>query len=525
MAVLKVAAVFTDHLVLQRDKEIVVWGTVYGRENREIFVEIGTNKVMAILQGNRFEAVLPKMEAGGPYCLTVSTEGETHTFHDVMIGEVWLAGGQSNMELELRNSKDGEKAVEAMKDSRIRFYQVNRKSFIDDAFLKEEEKNSWQVAADGDCGTWSAVATYFAKEVAQMLNVTVGIIGCNWGGTSASAWVSEEDLKGDEQLETYLQEVKEAMGDKTLEEYEKKREEYFAWYEVWQKKIDGLYEERPDILWSEALEIAGESLWPEPLGPKSPYRPGGLYETMLRRVCPYTLRGFLYYQGESDDHKPESYEKLLTALIGRWRKDWREDSLPFLFVELPMYLGKQDVDRGNWAKIRLVQQAVFEKVKDTALTCILECGEFDNIHPVDKEVVGKRLAMQAFYHVYNVEPAKEKVDGPRYLSHRVEGNKMVVEFTNVGDRLIYKADRQYANSRKFYVPVEKPFAVISENGFEIAGNDGVFVPANIEVNKTSVTLSSALVKQPVAVRYAFHNYSPVTIYNSNQLPLSTFSTK
>ena len=136
------------------------------------------------------------------------------------------------------------------------------------------------------------------------------------------------------------------------------------------------------------------------MGPKSPFRPAGVYETMLKRVMPYTLAGFIYYQGESDDHKPNSYYKLLKMLIEQWRNDWKDDTLPFIAVQLPMHMERGDENRTNWAVIREAQMRMHRTVKNTGIAVISECGEYGNIHPVDKRPVGERLELQALCHVY-----------------------------------------------------------------------------------------------------------------------------
>ena len=252
----------------------------------------------------------------------------------------------------------------------------------------------------------------------------------------------------------------ELMKDRSFEEYIEELNEYNSWYEVWQKKVEQLYAENPQILWSKVLEIAGECRWPEPLGPKSPFRASGLYETMLQRVTPYTLRGFIYYQGESDDHKPKIYGKLLTKLIEQWRNDWEDDELPFILVQLPMFIGREDIDRKNWPIIREEQMRVHKTIKNTGIAVILDCGEFDNIHPLDKETVGHRLALQAFNHVYGKEV---EAYGPiykelRYLEHGIE-----LVFDHAEGGIQVKGD--------------------SAEGFEIAGEDKEFFRADIEINE------------------------------------------
>lgn len=531
MGNIKVAGIFSNHMVLQREKEIKVWGIYEEPLRRDncpiVTVRLNMNQIEVVtadsskeenLEGkDSWSVSLPPMKAGGPYELVVECEGQKVSFEDVVIGEVWLAGGQSNMELALVNSKDGSKIVKELRNQQIRFYQTPRNSYMDEAFYQDEEESGWEVASSDAVESWSAVGTYFAVKLQEELGVPVGIIGCNWGGTSASAWVSAEKLQQDADLNSYVEEYELAMEGKTFEEYEKELEEYNAWYEVWKKKVDELYADNPKILWTEVQRIAGECRWPEPLGPKSPFRAGGLYETMLLRVCPYSLRGFLYYQGESDDHKPDLYAKLLTELIREWRESWQEEELPFLFVQLPMFINKQEADHGNWAVIRKQQETVANTVSNTAMAVILDRGEFDNIHPTEKKPVGERLAKLALAKVYGRQIAAE---GPKLAGYQVVEGRVRIQFANVEEGLLYREDREFAKSRFEYIPMEPSTTVISMTGFEIAGIDRKYVPAELVVDKAEITVFSNHVKEPHFIQYGWHNYSPVTIFNSEGFPLA-----
>lgn len=496
---LKAAAVFSDNMVLQREKNINIWGT--GDNGSIVTVTLDEHSVTTKVIDNKWIAILPSMKAGGPYVVKITDGKNSIELSNVMIGEVWLAGGQSNMELELQNSKDGKEVVANINNNKVRFYNTLRLSYIDDEFYEKEANNAWQECSPETAGTWSAVGYYYAKKLSEELNVTVGVIGCNWGGTSASAWISSESLELDKDTNTYVEEYDKANEGRTFEEYLKQLEEYNIWYEAWQKRVDKCYAEKPDILWSEVQKIAGECRWPEPLGPKSPFRAGGLYETMLQRVTPYTLRGFIYYQGESDDHKPKIYGKLLAKLIEQWRKDWQDDELPFMFVQLPMFIGREDEDRKNWAIIREQQMKVHKTIKNTGIAMILDCGEFDNIHPLDKQSVGLRLAMQSLYHVYNKDV---QAYGPIYKSLKYLNNAIEVSFEHAEGGIQVKGEK-----------VE---------GFEIAGEDKKFVAADVKINNNKVIVSAKEVTEPKYVRYAWTNYGPVTLFNNVGLPMSTFRT-
>lgn len=503
MACFDLAAVFTDHMVLQRNKKINIWGSAY--TGFEVTAEINGNTASAKSVGGKWLLSLPPMEAGGPYDLTVKDgSGAEIVLHDVMIGEVWLAGGQSNMELELRNALNGKEVLANIKDDvNVRFYYTQKISYIDDYFHFAERNTCWTVASPETAGSYSAVGYYFARKLASELGVTVGIIGCNWGGTSASAWTARQSMERDLDTKMYVDDYDNAMAEMTLEGYNKKLAEYQIWYNEWQPKINEYYAKNPNGSWDEAQAYAGESQWPEPLGPRSPYRPSGLYETMLMRNCPYSMAGFIYYQGESDDHRPYTYYKLFKALIEQWRSDWEDDSMPFLFVQLPMFMNKGDEDIKHWCVIREAQMRVHQTIKNTGIAVILDKGEFDNIHPVDKEPVGERLALQALYHVYD-KISGDEAYGPVYKSFEYVDGGMMLSFDHAKNGFDLKGEKAV--------------------GFEIAGQDKKFYPADAWFKEDKIFVRSAEVSEPMYLRYNWVNYGDVTIFGKNGIPLAPFRT-
>ena len=496
------AAVFSDHCVLQRNKEIRVWGCAsHGTK-----VQVLLNNVSAetVTQGTNWEVTLPAMEAGGPYVLEVSSGEKVYQhFEDVMIGEVWLAGGQSNMEYMLKQDADGAAALKRMSDSNVRYYQVQQVPFIDDYFYRVEQENHWMLPDDEEKDTWSAVGFYFAERLAKELGVTVGIIGCNWGGTSASAWQDKESILHYEDTKIYWEEYADLVAKQNPEEYEKERIAYFDYQADWQPRMDAYYAANPTSTWEEALAAVGEAKWPGPMGPKHEFRPAGLYECMLKRVVPYTLGGVIYYQGESDDHRPEAYYHLFGSMINVWRREFREETLPFLCVQLPIHHYDGDTVMDKWCAIRDAQMRLHQEGVVTGIAVALECGEYNNIHPVHKTEVARRLAIQALYHVFGIG-SEEEVYGPIFRTLAVNGSELLISF--------YHA--------------EHGFTVKGEEikNFELAGPDGKFVPAKAEVRGSSVVLSSENVSAPVAARYMWIDYAQVTLFGANGLPVAPFIT-
>lgn len=500
MAKFKVAAVFSSHMVLQREKNIKIFGQ--GEEGTEVLVRFLGEQYKTTVKEESWTVIIPPQVAGTGYDMVITCNGQEKTFHNIAIGEVWLAGGQSNMELELKDCTNGKEMLREDKNPNVRFYYTQKIAYMDERFYEMEDKTGWNEFSEEAAQNWSAVGYIYGKKLAKELGVTIGIIGCNWGGTSASCWMDEESLSEDKDLNTYLEEYNKAIEGKTEEEQIREYREYEAFAEVWNAKCNKLYEEQPGIEWDEVQEIIGQCPWPGPKNCMNPFRPAGLYHCMVQRIMPYTLRGFIYYQGESDDHKPQMYQKLLARLIRQWREDWEDQTLPFLLVQLPMHRYKRDPDFKNWCLIREAQMNTYQTVKNTGVAVVLDCGEFNEIHPKDKTPVGERLALQALSHVYHRINEKDAF-GPIYHSYQYKDGGMELSFN-------YSVDG---------------FDVKGEAGsFEIAGEDKNYVNALIEFRGSKIFLSSPEVVKPMYARYCWTNYVDVTVFGKNGLPLAPFRT-
>lgn len=501
---IKVAPIFSNHMVMQRHKKIRVWGE--GVEGSQIEVTLNNKKSVCKVKDGKWILELPSMEAGGPYTMSVTDGISSIVFQDVMVGEVWFAGGQSNMELELKDCKNGAREVANANNKNIRFYNTFKTAFIDGNSLKQEEKTSWELCTPNAAGHMSAVGYFYARELAKNLNVTIGIIGCYWGGTSITCWMSKEYLEKDLDAYSYVQAYDKKVGNKTDEQYEEEMKAYNEEYLAWCSRVDKLKKEDPDISWELINEKAGLCPWPQPAGRKSPYRPAGLYKTMVSRVSPYTLKGFIYYQGEEDVYKASLYGGLMVRLIDQWRSDWQCDTLPFLFVQLPMYIAKGQKDSKQWPVLRDQQMKVFKTIKNTGIAVIIDCGEFDNIHPLDKQTVGYRLALQGLKVAYGID---KNADAPTLRDYRLEDNKIRLYFDNMGERIIVKSSLKNENK------VES---------FEIAGDDLNFVSAKATIDGTTILVFNEKIKKPRYVRYAWADYGPTQICGEFGLPLAPFTT-
>lgn len=517
MGELKLAAVFSDRCVLQRGKNIAVFGTGNEGEAVEAVLtgkvlgteEVQTSRGRCRVKDGRFELALPALREGLDHTLTVASGEERIVLKDIAIGEVWLAGGQSNMELELQNCAERD-ALNRPADKMLRFYYTQKLAYMDDAFFRAEEKTAWECFGDPRTKYWSAVGYFFAEKLLGKLQVPVGIIGCNWGGTSASAWIPQEALAESVRLQAYLDPYFDAMKGKTEQEQLREYEEYTARQEEFDKKVEAICGQQPDIGWDDAALIVGGNPYPGPMVCCSPQRPGGLYECMVRRIMPYSLKGFLYYQGESDEHLPHLYYELLCRLIRQWREDWGDDELPFLIVQLPMHRYKNDPDFRNWCLIREAQDRAYRTVRHTGMACAIDLGEFNEIHPKAKREVGERLTAQALEVAYGLECPEAKA--PRFAAAERADGEMLLYFAGAEGALEFR-----------------PGIAADDWGFEVAGADGVYVPADkVEMQLIgtgpAIRVGSAKVPEPVFARYLWTNYGPVALFGKNGLPLAPFRT-
>lgn len=497
---LKLPAVFSNCMVLQRNKNIAVWGEADGEL---VAVSLDNCTVETEVHNGKWNLCLPPHKAGGPYKMTVKSGNDVIVFDDIMLGEVWLAGGQSNMEFALKDDKNGMEIIKNASGDNVRFYYTPKVSWKGEELYKAEQESSWSKFTPESCEEWSAVGYYFADKLSEKLGVTVGIIGCNWGGTSASCWISRDFLESVPCLSSYLEEYDNIVKNQDEEEYLKELEEYYAYQAEFDKNVGNYFATSQNPTWEEAIKLFGESRYPGPVGPRTVNRPYGLYESMLSRIAPYTIAGFLYYQGEEDDHKPYTYYELLSTLVKQWRHDWKDDTLPFMLVQLPVFQDINEPDYKNWPFIREAQMRLYNTVKNTGIAVILEHGEYGNIHPVDKKPVGERLMLQAMHHVYGGASLAEAA-GPLYHSYYTEGSQMHIKFQN--------AETGLKCTEK--VP----------DGFEIAGADKKYFPAKAVIAGDSVILESDKVKTPLYARYFWTNYSKVTLYGADGIPAAPFRT-
>lgn len=549
----KPAAVFSDHAVFQRNRPVRIFGecpkgsfVTATLSRKEKWAAAGESysrpslKAMSPLNEEFLITLAPQKE-GTDYELTIICKlpdgsEETKKYTDIAFGEVWLAGGQSNMELELQNCKTGKDSLANDTNVNVRFYYTQKVAVFGEDFFNHENNSGWSCFGPESAKSWSAVGYYFAKELSKKLGCIVGVIGCNWGGTSASAWTDMELLKKDKELASYIEDF---ATDRTLDEQKADMDEYEAYSAAWQKRVDACYAENPKTKWSQIIEKCGECKYP---GPRNSFlfnRPSGLYETMLKRVAPYTVKGVIYYQGESDDHKPALYEKLLSTMIVNWRKLFQNDDMPFIFVQLPIYRTEEDPDYKHWCLVRQSQQKVYDNIKHTGMAVAYDLGAWNDIHPKEKTNVAHRLFLQAAHHVYNLVSADEAC-APSFDYALVENyGKKDSKGVNLGINLGLGADWEQecstvrifvknagkALEKKTVIPEndDRPIDEIPEAQFELSEDGETFYPAIWNLCKDTINLTCDDVSHPRYVRYAWSNYSRVSIFGANGLPLAPFN--
>lgn len=544
---LRVAAVFSDHMVLQRETPVAVFGAAPadGRVVVDLMDDQGVTvaQTMAVAQAYGeheteapWLAILPALPASGPYTLRVSHETNRLEFADVMIGEVWLAGGQSNMELELHTSEHGDEAIAAADDPLLRFYNTPKAGRIDES---AEAASGWEPALAPQVAGMSAIAYHFGARLRAQLgaDVAVGIIDCYIGGTSITSWMSRATLIGSDAGRPYVERYEAAIAGKTEEQMRAEADEWQTVFDQWNNNVAAMKEAHPGITQPQIDAEIGPCPWPPPVTPFSERRVSAPYEAMVRRVAPYTLRGFLWYQGEEDEAQCESYRELLGLLIEEWRTLWNlggyaeptvgyqadagADALPFIVVQLPQWIDGQVAARGedprHWPVIRAAQLDASETIDDVLLVCTMDCGEFDNIHPLDKTTVGTRIADMALRGVYG--RADIEAESPRVAGVTPAPGALDVTFTNA-QGLHWRGTTP--DTMRAAVGATGARAV-GESGFEIAGADGVYVDAGAQIlpgdgERVTVRVEAPQVDSPTAVRYAWKSWGPAPLFNGAELP-------
>ena len=531
---MKLAAIFSDGMVLQRDKEIYVFGESDISET--INIAIDDIEVSHKVQPGKWVIGLPAHAAGGPYEMTVSTitgpETDKRTdvvrvIKDILYGEVWLDNGQSNIEFELQNSLGGEEELKSADYPEIRYFKAIKAPVIDNEFLREEEKLRWHKCQNGDFAEMSGIGYFYSLKLQKSLGVPVGIVDCYQGGTSISCWLQESILESIPEGKIYLEDFRRLTEGQTDEDYLKLLNAYNEMVEEHLRLSASAKKDNPDITTEELREIAGDYPWPPPMGLASAFRPGGLIETMVKRIAPFTVRGIIYYQGEEDavrnyeDLREKSklndkdfegiYQKLLRNLVVQYRKLFCEEDLPVVVVQLPMFLSATEEDERKWAYIREAQEKVCDEFDAMTLVPLIDLGEYDNVHPVDKRSPGERIATEVLRDIYADDGA---VHMRAAGTCRFDGG-VVLEFENTFGDIVLK-ENELIDIRK-----ESTDSNLGRVfGLEIETAGMWKVPERAEIDKEKMIIYED--EDVTGIRYGFFDYGKVNIYNGRSVPLAPF---
>lgn len=480
-AAVKLPAVIADHMVLQQKTTVALWGWANAGERITIQCSWSRQPVTVTAGADgRWLTHVKTIAAGGPYRIRFNGTN-TIEVSDVLLGEVWLCSGQSNMEFPLAKQKAWrtgvigyEKEVAKATDPRLRLFTVRQEVA---ATPQPDVQGSWTACTPATAATFSAVAYYFGKELREATGVPVGLIHSSWGGTPAESWTRKEVLDTNRELHLILDRYETAI--KTYPEDLVKH----------QQELDQ---------WLKDSAAHSEGLRKKPARPVKPEQnsksPTKLYNAMIHPLIPFTLKGVIWYQGESNAGRAYQYRELFPAMIRSWRTEWRAD-FPFYFVQIAPHYQQSP-------EIREAQLLTYKTVPGTGMAVITDAGDSLDIHPRDKSVVGHRLALWALAKNYGKQHLV--YSGPLYQSAQQEGNQMRIRFSFADNGLIAKDGLL--------------------TGFTIAGANRQFVAARAKIEGNSIVVMSDAVTQPVAVRFGWSTVPHAVLFNNAGLPASPFRT-
>ena len=479
-AELQLPALFSDNMVLQQGVPVTVWG--WADDGDVVTVEFRGQTVSATAHNLKWSLKLHALKAGGPDTLTLSTKTQTRQLTNVLVGEVWVCSGQSNMQWPMSASFQPEADIAAGTNQSIRLFAVPRVK-ADAPTVKINA--AWQTCSPDAVRSFTAVGYYFGRDLQAARKVPLGLIQSDWGGSPAEVWMSREALEINPRYQTEI-----------LDSYsiaEKNYREALVAYEI------------------EKAEAAKNNQEFKKRPPGLGWKPSELYNGMIAPLCPYAIKGAIWYQGESNAGRAEQYRTLFPDMIRNWRRDWGQRDFTFLEVQLaPWDKNKkrsleqitEKPEDSDWAELREAQYLATKVLPKVGMAVITDVGDKDDIHPTKKVPVGARLALAARGIAYGEQV---EFSGPIYKSLKVKGDKAILSFDHARSGLEARGGEL--------------------TGFAICGEDRKFVWAKAEIlpDKT-VAVSSAEVAKPVAVRYGWSDNPVVNLWNKDGLPASPFRT-
>ena len=478
----KLPAVFGDNMVLQRNSEVAVWGWADPGGNVMVSANWQSKDLANTKTGadGKWSVKIKTPKAGGPYELNIKSN-YTITLKNVLIGEVWVCSGQSNMQLGMRSTADAEVNIAKAKYPKIRLFSVPRK-YADQP--QDDCQASWTECSPETVANFSAAAYYFGKYLFDEMNVPIGLIHTSWGGTVAEAWTRCEILEANKDFKPIVD---------RFEENKKNLPQALKNYEVRLKN------------WKSA---AAKAKAEGKKAPRHPWKPRGrnqnspasLYNAMIAPIIPFGIKGAIWYQGESNVSRSYQYRTLFPAMITNWRNDWGLGDFPFYYVQIAPFNYRR---AGQESQELREAQMLSLSLKNTGMAVISDIGNIKNIHPKNKLDVGKRLALWALAKDYGKTGIV--YSGPIYKSMKVEGDKIRLSFDYTGSGLKTMDGKEVSH-------------------LTIAGADKTFVEAKGVIKGNTIIVSSDAVKKPVSVRFGWSNTDEPNLANKEGLPASSFRT-
>ncbi len=473
-AEVRTPTIFADHMVIQRDLPVHVWGLAAPSEEVRVSFRGASRTVTADRLGH-WQVYLPSSGPGGPFTLEIAGTNKL-SFADVFVGDVWVASGQSNMEFSMKEVANAEAELKNSNQPAIRLFKV--KNTPADYPMSDVAAKPWALATRESVTDFSAVAFLFGREIHADQKVAIGLIESNWGGTPAEAWTSLTTLGADSALMpefAAFAKLTEVEGDYQIEKKDQEAQ-------IAKAKEEG--KPAPQFPWHADMRS---------------WMPSALYNGMISPLTPFPIRGVIWYQGESNagPERAPTYNRLFEAMIRDWRTQWNIGDFPFFFVQLASWKAGPE---SMWPTVRDAQRRTLE-LKNTGMAVAIDIGNAENIHPTNKQDVAHRLALAARVIAYG---ETQEFSGPLYRLSIVEGTSLRVAFTH-GVGLVAKGgDLQ---------------------GFEVAGVDHKFVSASATIDHDSVVVSSPAVAVPVYVRYGWDSNPDCNLFNGAGLPASPFTSE
>jgi sialate O-acetylesterase len=461
------AALFSDNMVLQQGIKTPIWG--WADEGEPVTVVFRGQRVKTTAKHGKWMVKLSNLKAGGPDTLVISGKN-TIELKNVLVGEVWVCSGQSNMEFPLSRSYESKADIESSANANIHLFVVPNRKADSPA---EDVKSNWQECNSNTVPHFSAVGYYFGRDLQKARGVPVGLIQSDWGGSPAEVWMRREILENNPE---YKEDI--------LDGYTVKNKQFEEALAVYEK------------------QKGTEKVGTKKAAPRIPWKPSELYNGMIAPIIPYEIKGAIWYQGEANAGRAYEYRTLFPDLIRNWRHDWTEGDFTFLAVQLaPFRAIKEQPDESDWAELREAQLIATRALPKVGMAVITDVGNPKDIHPTQKKPVGERLALAARGIAY-----REKIEysGPIYRSMKVKGDKAVLAFDHAGNGL-------EARDGKL-------------KGFAICGADHKFVWARAAIEGNKVIVSSPEVTKPVAIRYGWADCPVVNLWNKDGLPATPFRT-